>query len=386
MRTRFPTWFNAIVAVTCGLSACTPRPDDGLGHDGGPTTASDASPSADGGTTIRDGATPSDDGGDASTYGGIFTAANVWTNDISADAIDPNSAKITAAIAKASSWVADAGAAKMQIDTSRIVLKADGNTPTVPFRQASGYYAADCDNLSSLPLPAVGAIQGASRYACDSKDGDCHLLIHSAGTHSLYEIFRAVPETDSSQKVTAITGVCAVKWNLSYAYPISLRGDGCVAADSAGFPVSAMIPDADEVASGAVRHALRFSLPVASIRSGYYVHPASHFGGPKGTLADLPPTGVRLRLRANYPVASLPAGAAQVIATALQKYGMFLADGGDVRLAVQGDQLSTKKWSDVAFDKDMLSGILPGDFDVMLMKELKGYYSTWPDCVKNAVP
>lgn len=65
---------------------------------------------------------------------------------------------------------------------------------------------------------------------------------------------------------------------------------------------------------------------------------------------------------------------------------MFLADGGDVRLMVQIDQLATRKWPDLNFDEDMLAGIFPGDFDVIRLTGLKGYYSAWPDCVKNAVP
>ena len=69
-------------------------------------------------------------------------------------------------------------------------------------------------------------------------------------------------------------------WDLSKTYPDNLRGDQCTSADAAGFPMSAMLPDADEVASGAVTHAIRFALPNARMAKGVYVHPATHAGAP----------------------------------------------------------------------------------------------------------
>ena len=81
----------------------------------------------------------------------------------------------------------------------------------------------------------------------------------------------------------------------------------------------------------------------------------------------MPPYGVRMRLRASYPVSSLPTGAAQVIAKALQTYGMFLSDGGNVPLMVQTDQFTTHKWASLNFDTHMLFGIKPTDFEIVDM-------------------
>ena len=57
-----------------------------------------------------------------------------------------------------------------------------------------------------------------------------------------------------------------------------------------------------------------------------YIYPARHFAS---SLTDrrLPPMGLRLRLRANFPVARYPYQA-RVVLRALQRYGMIVADNG----------------------------------------------------------
>jgi hypothetical protein len=57
-----------------------------------------------------------------------------------------------------------------------------------------------------------------------------------------------------------------------------------------------------------------------------YVYPARHFASSLTSKA-LPPMGLRLRLRANYPVSHFP-HQAQVVLKALKRYGMIVADNG----------------------------------------------------------
>ena len=140
-----------------------------------------------------------------------------------------------------------------------------------------------------------------------------------------------------------------------------------------------MLFSADEVARGSIDHAIRFILPNSRIRSGVFVHPASHAGGPSGG-ASLPPYGVRLRLRADYPVASLPTEGARVVARALQRYGMILADGGNIALTAQSDRFTTHKWSEVGVDTRSLQAIQVTDMEVV------GMGTAVPltyDCVRN---
>jgi len=326
------------------------------GSSGGSSSSSGSASSS--GSSSGTSSSSGGDGGACGPYGaGIFTAPNVWAKDVSCDPVDPNSATITAALEAAGGW---GTSDNFQIDNSLVVLHADASTPMAPFYQASGYTTPDCDTFTMLPLPAGGAIEGQTNYTCDVANNDCHLLIAYPPTHTLYEIYQA------TSMGSGIVGGCGVLWDLSKTYPDNLRGDQCTSADAAGFPMSAMLPDADEVASGAVTHAIRFALPNPEIRAGVYVHPASHAGGPSGG-ANMPPYGVRMRLRASYPVSSLPTGAAQVIAKALQKYGMFLSDGGNVPLMVQNDQFTTNKWASLNFDTHMLFGIKPTDFEIVDM-------------------
>ena len=94
-----------------------------------------------------------------------------------------------------------------------------------------------------------------------------------------------------------------------------------------GFPIASLLFTADEVATDTLDHAIRFILPNTRMKAGEYVHPASHAGGPKNQSTYAIIYGSHFRLRADFDVSSLTASA-QVVARALQKYGMFLADGG----------------------------------------------------------
>ena len=78
----------------------------------------------------------------------------------------------------------------------------------------------------------------------------------------------------------------------------------------------------DEVASGVIRHALRFTVP-QSYRG--YVWPARHLG--QGDNPSCPPMGQRFRLRADFDISGF-SPEVQVILRSLKKYGMIVADDG----------------------------------------------------------
>ena len=125
--------------------------------------------------------------------------------------------------------------------------------------------------------------------------------------------------------------------------------------------------DPSQSLDGRIDHAVRFILPNDRIRDGAYVRPATHgtrspSGASGGALAL--PYGSRLRLRADYPVASLSAGA-RVVARALQRNGMILADGGEIALTARSDAFTAKKWSEVGIDSHSLFDIVAGDFEVI---------------------
>jgi hypothetical protein len=168
-------------------------------------------------------------------------------------------------------------------------------------------------------------------------------------------------------------------WDLRRSYPPSLRGEQSTSADAAGFPMAAMLFTADEVAAGEIPHAIRFILPNERMRGGVYVHPASHAGGPSGG-GDLPPYGVRFRLRPDFPLDTLPSDGARVVARALQKYGMFLSDGGNIALTAASDAYTAHTWDEVGIDSHSLYAIAVSDMQVV---ELGPTIPLTYDCVRN---
>jgi serine/threonine-protein kinase len=244
----------------------------------------------------------------------------------------------------------------MRIDFSIEVLEADAATPLRTFETTGDFYSPDCDEVP-MPVPVGGALEGESGYECTT-DGDCHLIVVHRPTMKLYEMWRA--------NITGGTfyGGCLAVWDMTRVYPAEGRGDQCTSADAAGYPIAPLLFTADEVASGSVNHAIRFILPNARIRNGVYVHPATHSTSAATGGSGTPPYGARLRLRADYPLASLPNDGARAVAKGLQKYGMFLSDGGNIALTAQSDRLTTAKWSDHLGSYD-LSDLQVSDFEMV---------------------
>ncbi|MBE0556748.1 MAG: hypothetical protein IH628_05895 [Proteobacteria bacterium] len=88
-------------------------------------------------------------------------------------------------------------------------------------------------------------------------------------------------------------------------------------ADAAGLPIFPGLVRYDEVLEQRViRHALRFT---ASRTRRAYVHPTRHFAS-SYTDADLPPMGMRVRLKAGFDLSGFPPGC-RVILQALKTHG-----------------------------------------------------------------
>jgi serine/threonine-protein kinase len=98
-------------------------------------------------------------------------------------------------------------------------------------------------------------------------------------------------------------------------------------------PIAPLLATGTELQAGVVPHALRFILPNANIQSGIYLHPGTHLGGPSGG-TTMPPYTARFRLKSSFNVASLPSAGARAVAVAMQTYGMFLDDGGNIPLTL----------------------------------------------------
>lgn len=297
-----------------------------------------------------------------------FPSGAIWTQDISHAPLDPQSAATIAWLADAGGW----GHGRMQIDFSIRVLKASSNTPEVPFRKGPDWMGADSDKVSEIPLPPGGGIEGQRDYQCDINQSDCHLIVVDRSQGKLYEAYQA------NLVKNALTANFLAVWDLNRVYPPSGRGDQCTSADAAGLPIAPLLFNADELATGSIAHAIRFILPNARIRAHVFVHPATHAGAPRGPV-QAPPMGARFRLKASYDLSQLTP-AAQVVARAMQKYGMFLADGGNIALTAQDDADTQAKYSDLDFGSHDLQDLKVTDFEIV--DEGKPIRLT-DDCVRN---
>ena len=296
-----------------------------------------------------------------------FPRGSIWYRDVSVDPVDAQSATAITWLSNNGGW----GYGRLQIDFSIEVLQADATTPLRSFIPTGDFYSPDCDN-TPVPVPPGGALEGETGYACDS-DGDCHLIVVHPPTHRLYEMWRA------NIVGSTFYGGCLAVWDMSRVYGPSGRGENCTSADAAGFPIAPLLFDADEVAAGWIDHAIRFILPNARMRAGVYVHPATHGGAPSGP-ASAPPYGAHFRLRSDYPLYTLPNEAARVVARALQRYGMVLADGGNIALTARSDRFTTHKWSQVGLESRDLQAIHVTDFDLL---QAGTRYPLTYDCVRE---
>lgn len=297
---------------------------------------------------------------------GYFPPEAVWYRDVSTAALDPQSAAVIANLDRAG-W----GLGRMQIDFSIEVLTADASTPLRAFTPTEDHFRPDCD-LDPVPVPPGGALEGEEGYECRG-DGDCHLIVADRSRMKLFEMWRADIRGDSFR------GGCLAVWDMTRVYPPTGRGEQCTSADAAGFPIAPLLFDADEVAAGRIDHAIRFILPNATIRAREYVHPATHGTRATSGPPDAPPYGARLRLRADYPLASLPNDGARTVARAMQRYGMLLSDAGRVALTARSDRFTRAKWNGLLGALD-LSAIRPRDFDMIAAGERIPLTN---DCVRN---
>src|SRR5688572_6210141 len=236
----------------------------------------------------------------------IFPADNPWNNDISAEPVDANSANLIAGIGLDTSLHPDFGTVYNGAPNGIPYVVVPGSQPKVPVR----FEYADESDPGPYPIPPDAPIEGGP-----NAEGDRHVLVVDKDNWKLYELFSAYREGNGWR-----AGSGAV-FDLS---SNALRPAGWTSADAAGLPVLPGLVRYDEaVENGVIPHALRFT---ARQSRRAYVHPARHFAS-KRTDANLPPMGMRVRLRADYDIRGFPR-TVQVILTALKKHGMFLADNG----------------------------------------------------------
>lgn len=245
----------------------------------------------------------------AASVGGcpLYPADNIWNRDISTLPVHPNSANFINSIGLTGHVHADFGSGLYNSGPIGIPYSVvPGNQPAVP---VSFTYSGQ-SNPGPYPIPANAPIEGGSQST-----GDRHVIVVNSATCKLYEMFNSFPQANGGWKA----GSGAV-WDLR---SNALRPRTWTSADAAGLPILAGLARYDEVAAGAINHALRFTV---SKTQRAFLWPARHYAS-SSTDPNLPPMGLRLRLKASVNIAAYPPQS-RVILTALQHYGMIVADNG----------------------------------------------------------
>jgi len=271
----------------------------------------------------------------------IFPADNAWNRDVSAEPVDPNSANLIASCGATRSLHPDFGTVWEGAPWGIPYITVRSAQPRVPV----SFYYPDESDPGPYPIPPDAPIEGGP-----SASGDRHVLVVDVDNWKLYELFDARPVNGGASWTAGSGAVFDLASN-------AVRPAGWTSADAAGLPVFAGLARYDEVASGAITHALRFTCPT-SRRA--YVPPARHYASSQSS-PNLPPMGMRVRLKASVDISTFPPDV-QVILAALKKYGMILADnGGGFYVSGAPDP----RWNDSSIDT--MKRIRGSDFEVVLM-------------------
>jgi len=293
--------------------------------------------------------------GDNASLNGFnpFQPTDAWDTNISSAPLDPNSDAITSAGGFAGLYLHPdfSSVAGGNYGIPYVVVDSS-TTPLVPINVLD--YASESD-VALAPFPITAPIEG-SPADCDGWPdtyiGDSHVLVLDRKACVLYETFN--------------THRCNGAWSASSETIWDLKNYenrpwGWTSADAAGLAIFPGLIRYDEVAAGAINHAIRFTMEKTKddANDGYFVMPATHAAGNTWGVSNV--MGMRIRLKASFDISGYSA-TNQVILTAMKNYGMILADNGSY-FFFQG--APDPRWDDN--DLDNLKSIASSNFEVVQM-------------------
>ncbi len=268
----------------------------------------------------------------------VFPADNPWNTDVSGYSLHENSdGYINSILSGRSNIHPDFGS---NPDYGIPWMTVDSSQKKVPI---SAYYDDESDlPAEGYPIPSGAEIEAGS---------DGHILVIDTDACKLYETFDST--WSGSRWEVGSGAIFDLNSN-------ALRPDGWTSADAAGLPIFPGLVRYDEVKSGEINHALRFTV---SESQRAYIKPATHYAS-SSTNPNHSPMGLRLRLKASYDLSGFT-GDALVILKALKKYGMIVADNGSDWF-ITGE--TNAKWDDD--DLGQLKSVPGSAFEVVYTGEL----------------
>ena len=274
-----------------------------------------------------------------------------WNTNIVNAPLDPNNATIQSGIAGESTHVNFGAASAGGIP---YIIVDSSQTPSVPINVFSGANQSDvvvAPYTGGDAVPIEGSPADCSGWP-DTYNGDMHTLVLDRYQCWLYETFntnRCNGLWDADSETI---------WDMQNG---EMRPYGWTSADAAGLSVFAGLVRYDEAASGTINHAIRFTMQTTKYdaNDGYFVEPASHAAGQYYGAPSV--MGMRVRLSPTFNISGYSA-INQAILTAMQLYGMIVADNGGY-FYIQGSLDS--RWNDS--DLANLGGIPSSDFSIIQM-------------------
>ena len=257
----------------------------------------------------------------------IFPSSNVWNQDVSGLPVASNSAAMVSAIGEGAYLHPDFDAVGDGIPYNIV----NSSTPTYTV----GFDYADESDPGPYPIPSSPRIEAGS---------DAHLLAIDLGQCKLWELYDV--RQSGSGWAAGSGAVFDLRSN-------ALRPEGWTSADAAGLPIFPGLVRYEEVLTGEIDHAIRFTAP----HTCGYIYPARHLTA--DPCSNLPPMGLRVRLKASVDISGFGPHA-QVVLTALKRYGMILADNGSPWY-ISG--VPSSSWDDDEFHK--LQTLHGSDFEVV---------------------
>lgn len=237
----------------------------------------------------------------------VFPKNNIWNTPLDTMPIHQKSQEYINTIGANLSLRSDFGSGLWNdapIGIPYVLVNGSQNKQTVTFE-----YSEESDK-SGYPIPENPPIEGGI-----NSTGDRHIIIIDTSNCKLYELYGAYQNNDKSWRAGS-GAIFDLNSNI-------LRTETWTSADAAGLPIFPGLVRYEEVANGEINHLIRFTVPKTQ---GAYLWPARHYAS---SIKDLnyPPMGIVMRLKSTFDISKL-SPQAKVIAKALQKYGMILADNG----------------------------------------------------------
>ncbi len=236
----------------------------------------------------------------------VLPPDNIWNTPVDQLPVLTNSSSMVTTIGAGTGFHADFGSGTWDGGPIGIPFVTVGGTQT---KYPATFLYADESDRGPYAVPLTAPIEGGS-----NSTGDRHAIAIDTTNCILYELYNAWPQ--------------AASWNADSGAIFDLNSNALrpstwTSGDAAGLPILPGLVTYDEVLSGEIKHAIRFTAPRTRRE---FVWPARHYASSL-TGSQYPRMGERFRLKASFDISPYPADV-QVILRAMKKYGIMLADNG----------------------------------------------------------